>query len=246
MTSLKILGFFAIIIKQVNSMLLWLKHRRRQNLVRILETHSPIGSQPNSAQALSLLRFTLGEKPGYGWRVPTQNLSGKKINICSLSQSFFVGFKASSSRWKLPTFYQGSRIIPMKDATLFLPSPKYWNLYHRYDEVCSHNFYDQAYQDKSGHFSQLVWNATRELGVGKAMGTKFGMNCTFIVARYRPLGNIGSEFAHDVTKGNFDSSYCSNVQRDVLPHHGAGKSNNASRKYRYRTKIPRFPKIVIL
>lgn len=115
-----------------------------------------------------------------------------------------------------------------------------------YDEVCSHNFYDQAYQDKSGHFSQLVWNATRELGVGKAMGTKFGMNCTFIVARYRPLGNIGSEFAHDVTKGNFDSSYCSNVQRDVLPHHGAGKSNNAYRKYRYRTKIPRFPKIVIL
>lgn len=81
MISLKILGFFAIIIKQVNSMLLWLKHRRRQNLVRILKTHSPIGSQPNSAQALSLLRFTLGEKPGYGWRVPTQNLSGKKINI---------------------------------------------------------------------------------------------------------------------------------------------------------------------
>lgn len=119
-------------------------------------------------------------------------------------------------------------------------------LYHRYDEVCSHNFYDEAYQDKSGHFSQLVWNATRELGVGKAMGTKFGMNCTFIVARYRPLGNIGSEFAHDVTKGNFDSSYCSNVQRDVLPHHGAGKPNTASRKYRYRTKIPRFPKVVIL
>ena len=118
--------------------------------------------------------------------------------------------------------------------------------YHRYDEVCSHNFYDEAYQDKSGHFSQLVWNATRELGVGKAMGTKFGMNCTFIVARYRPLGNIGSEFAHDVTKGNFDSSYCSNVQRDVLPHHGSGKSNIASRKYRYRTKIPRFPKVVIL
>lgn len=114
-----------------------------------------------------------------------------------------------------------------------------------YDEVCSHNFYNQAYQDKSGHFSQLVWNATRELGVGKAMGTKFGMNCTFIVARYRPLGNIGSEFADDVSKGNFDSSYCSNVQRDVLPHHG-GKSTIASRKNRYRTKIPRFQKIIIL
>jgi len=115
-----------------------------------------------------------------------------------------------------------------------------------YDEVCSHNFFNQAYQDKSGHFSQLVWNATRELGVGKAMGNKFGMNCTFIVARYRPMGNIGSEFAFDVSKGNFDSSYCSNVQRDTLPRSGDDGAKITSRKYRYRTKIPRISKIQIL
>ena len=111
----------------------------------------------------------------------------------------------------------------------------------RYDEVCSHNFFNQAYQDKSGHFSQLVWNATRELGVGKAMGTKFGMNCTFIVARYRPLGNVGNEFATDVSKGNFDSSYCSHVQRDTLP-----RIDNEWKEYRYRAKIPRIKKIEIL
>lgn len=110
-----------------------------------------------------------------------------------------------------------------------------------YDEVCSHNFFNQAYQDKSGHFSQLVWNATRELGVGKAMGTKFGMNCTFIVARYRPLGNVGSEFATDVSKGNFDSTYCSHVPRDTLPRSGL-----MSKEFRYRTRIPRIPKIEIL
>ncbi|XP_074617032.1 uncharacterized protein LOC141876372 [Acropora palmata] len=110
-----------------------------------------------------------------------------------------------------------------------------------YDEVCSHNFFNQAYQDKSGHFSQLVWNATRELGVGKAMGTKFGMNCTFIVARYRPLGNVGNEFATDVSKGNFDSSYCSHVQRDTLP-----RIDNVWKEYRYRAKIPRIKKIEIL
>ncbi|XP_073232643.1 uncharacterized protein [Porites lutea] len=115
-----------------------------------------------------------------------------------------------------------------------------------YDEVCSHNFYDQAYQDRSGHFSQLVWNATRELGVGRAIGQKFGMNCTFIVARYRPLGNIGSEFASDVTKGNFDSSYCSHVQRDSLPRLGEPKSKIGARKGRYRARIPHIPKIVIL
>lgn len=116
MTSLKILGFFAITIKQVNSMLLWLKHRRRQNLVRILETHSPIGSQPNSAQALSLLRFTLGEKPGYGWRVPTQNLSGKKINICSLSQSFFCGFQSLEQSLKATHFLSGKSNLPDEEC----------------------------------------------------------------------------------------------------------------------------------
>ena len=108
----------------------------------------------------------------------------------------------------------------------------------RYDEVCSHNFFNQAYQDKSGHFSQLVWNATRELGVGKALGTKFGMNCTFIVARYRPLGNIGPEFASDVSRGNFDSSYCSHIQRDTLPRLRGHKPEIAPREYIYRTKKP--------
>ena len=75
----------------------------------------------------------------------------------------------------------------------------------------------------------------------RQMGTKFGMNCTFIVARYRPLGNVGNEFATDVSKGNFDSSYCSHVQRDTLP-----RIDNVWKEYRYRAKIPRIKKIEIL
>lgn len=109
MISLKILVFFAIIIKQVNSMLLWLKHRRRQNLVRILETHSPIGSQPNSAQALSLLRFTLGEKPGYGWQYfdcPCHNLFlwVSKPRAVAESYPLFIR-EVESSRWRMLRYF---------------------------------------------------------------------------------------------------------------------------------------------
>ncbi|XP_078365287.1 uncharacterized protein LOC144649629 [Oculina patagonica] len=75
-----------------------------------------------------------------------------------------------------------------------------------YDEACCHNFSIHGFQNISGHFSQLVWKATEEIGVGRAFGTKWGMNCTFIVARYKPKGNINSEalFKENVERGTFD------------------------------------------
>lgn len=51
-----------------------------------------------------------------------------------------------------------------------------------------------------------MWKATEEIGVGRAFGTKWGLNCTFIVARYEPKGNIDTEaaFKENVEKGTFD------------------------------------------
>lgn len=76
----------------------------------------------------------------------------------------------------------------------------------RYDEACCHNFSIHGFRNVSGHFSQLVWKATEEIGVGRAFGTKWGMNCSFIVARYKPKGNIDSEeaFKENVERGTFD------------------------------------------
>lgn len=93
----------------------------------------------------------------------------------------------------------------------------------RYDEVCNYDFNNSTFQKPCGHFSQIVWKSTGSLGIGKALGTKWGMNCTFIVARYGPQGNIANYIKDNVDKGSFDLSYCNTVTRTTLQ-----KNDNAA------------------
>ncbi|XP_078351220.1 Golgi-associated plant pathogenesis-related protein 1-like [Oculina patagonica] len=86
-----------------------------------------------------------------------------------------------------------------------------------YDEVCKYNFNRPGYSDAVGHFTQLVWKGSTQLGIGKFTGTKKNekgkeMTCTYIVARYKKAGNIkGDNFGNNVSKGSFRSSYCDSV-----------------------------------
>lgn len=69
----------------------------------------------------------------------------------------------------------------------------------------------------SGHFTQLVWKTSVELGFGKADGElPDGMKCSYYVARYKPEGNMGGEYATNVLKGSFDPSYCKTIKQDRL------------------------------
>ncbi|HEX5958660.1 MAG TPA: CAP family protein [Hyphomicrobiaceae bacterium] len=55
-----------------------------------------------------------------------------------------------------------------------------------YDEVRQYNFGSPSYQKGTGHFTQIVWRGTREVGCGVATcGGK-----SFWVCRYAPQGNI--------------------------------------------------------
>ena len=56
----------------------------------------------------------------------------------------------------------------------------------------------------SSHFAQLVWKATEEIGVGRAFGTKWGMNCSFIVVRYKPKSNNKVGVKENIEIGTFD------------------------------------------
>lgn len=53
-----------------------------------------------------------------------------------------------------------------------------------------------------------MWKATEEFGVGRGFGTKWGMNCTFIVARYKPTRGTTltdeAAFKENVERGTFD------------------------------------------
>ena len=87
----------------------------------------------------------------------------------------------------------------------------------RYDEVCKYNFANAAFQKPAGHFSQVVWKPSVELGLGIAGGRKWGMKCTFIVARYRVKGNVdtgNNDFAKNVYKGSFDPAYCNLIDNE--------------------------------
>lgn len=46
-----------------------------------------------------------------------------------------------------------------------------------------------------GHFSQMVWRSSTEIGVGKAK-TRCGK--IFVVANYKPAGNVIGEFQNNV------------------------------------------------
>ncbi|XP_048585079.1 uncharacterized protein LOC5521460 isoform X2 [Nematostella vectensis] len=65
-----------------------------------------------------------------------------------------------------------------------------------YEESAYYNFNRPGYQSNTGHFTQVVWKGTKELGLGRAK-TPDG-RLTFVVGRYRPSGNMLREFDNNV------------------------------------------------
>lgn len=84
---------------------------------------------------------------------------------------------------------------------------------HRYDEVCRYNFNVHRYQSGLGHFTQIIWKASTELGIGKYTGRSGERTCTYIAARYKDAGNVNSPryFRSNVSKGSFRESYCNTI-----------------------------------
>ncbi len=64
-----------------------------------------------------------------------------------------------------------------------------------YDEIKDYDFKKPGFSSKTGHFTQVVWVDSVELGVGKATSSN-GMQ--FVVARYSPPGNILGRFPENV------------------------------------------------
>lgn len=59
----------------------------------------------------------------------------------------------------------------------------------------------------AGHFTQMVWEKSTELGVGyHDRKNADGFVCRTTVARYSPGGNGGDSFREMVKKGSFDKS----------------------------------------
>ena len=64
-----------------------------------------------------------------------------------------------------------------------------------YQEIQKYDFSNRRnYQPGTGHFTQIVWKNSEEVGFGRAQGTS--MN--FAVAMYYPAGNYLGEYETNI------------------------------------------------
>lgn len=64
-----------------------------------------------------------------------------------------------------------------------------------YDEIKDYNFSRATFASGTGHFTQVVWRETTELGIAVAKGKN---NYTVVVANYKPAGNMMGKFKENV------------------------------------------------
>ena len=88
--------------------------------------------------------------------------------------------------------YRGENICRMSDHNHLGDAVSFW-----YAEVSKYDFYSLGFSVEHGHFTQLVWSKTREIGIGCARSEN-GDGLTYVVARYWPPGNILKNFEENV------------------------------------------------
>jgi uncharacterized protein YkwD len=65
-----------------------------------------------------------------------------------------------------------------------------------YEEIEEHNFSNPDFSEQTGHFTQVVWRTSKQLGCGVA-------SCRgnhFWVCRYSPPGNVSGQFGRNAPK----------------------------------------------
>merc|ERR1712156_34295 len=66
-----------------------------------------------------------------------------------------------------------------------------------YSEIDHYDYNNPDHQSGTGHFTQVVWRESKELGFGIAHRESDGK--LFVVARYQPTGNYAGRYEENVT-----------------------------------------------
>lgn len=67
-----------------------------------------------------------------------------------------------------------------------------------YEEIYKYNFKRPRFNPLTGHFTQLVWRSTDEIGFGVGVGKDRREWCVWIVSLYNPIGNTVGWFSMNV------------------------------------------------
>jgi len=89
---------------------------------------------------------------------------------------------------------EGENIAAAGQKAGFFTGRKAAELWYSENEFYDYN--DPGLNIKAGHFTQLIWAESLQLGVGKALSPTNGMQ--FIVARYFPAGNERLDFPDNI------------------------------------------------
>lgn len=73
-----------------------------------------------------------------------------------------------------------------------------------YNEVKQYNYASPRFSSATGHFTQVVWKNSTQLGCGASRGVKTmngrKFNAFYVVCQYNPPGNVSGQFPNNVLK----------------------------------------------
>ena len=64
-----------------------------------------------------------------------------------------------------------------------------------YEEESKYNYRSAQFSTSTGHFTQVVWAGSTQMGAGRAVSSS---GAQFVVARYSPAGNVRGKFEENV------------------------------------------------
>lgn len=96
-----------------------------------------------------------------------------------------------------------------------------------YKEATDYNFEDPAFNAKCGRFTQVIWASSREFGVAKCASDD---GTEYIVARYKPAGNILGEFKENVKPPRDPPSRLKRRRSSVRRHSKSGAPSTPAQK----------------
>ena len=91
--------------------------------------------------------------------------------------------------------FKGENICRMSNHYDVTDAVRIW-----YSEINSYKYDSPGFSFDTGHFTQIVWRDTTEIGVGTCKSRDGSL--TYIVARYNPAGNVLKKFHENVLKTN--------------------------------------------